>query len=178
MKQVIFLSPIFLFACGSTEISGTYDVSGNDSITEISMNEIKLSAVDFNNEMTFMQSGMLDQIDALFASDSTNIDLNLENTLFEVELNLTSLENMKAPDGGEVFLECMKALMNFYKTEFTGPFNEIVALLKKPDWTKEDEKKVNEFDERFAADEFLLNEKVSQAQSDFAKANNIQLEIH
>jgi len=178
MKQVIFLSPIFLFACGSTEISGTHDVSGNDSITELSMNEIKLSAVDFNNEMTFMQSGMLDQIDALFASDSTNIDLNLENTLFEVELNLTSLENMKSPDGGEVFLECMKALMNFYKTEFTGPFNEIVALLKKPDWTKEDEKKVNEFDERFAADELLLNEKVSQAQSDFAKANNIQLEIH
>ncbi|MBK9192166.1 MAG: hypothetical protein IPM77_12005 [Crocinitomicaceae bacterium] len=177
MRPLIFLSSLFLFACGSTEITGTQEVSGNDSITEFDMNENKLSAVDFNNEMIFMQNGILDQIDALFASDSTNIDLNLENTLFEVELNLTSLENMKAPDGGEQFLENMKALMNFYKTEFTGPFNEIVVLLKKAEWTKEDDRKVKEFDERFAADEFTLNEEVSLSQTEFAKANNIQLEL-
>ena len=90
------------------------DHTPNDSIHDLPVSEQRLSAVDFNNEMTLMQEGILDQVDVLFKSDSTNVDINLENTLFEIELNLESLSNMKFPEHGEAFVTSMQKLLLFY----------------------------------------------------------------
>ncbi|MBI3135234.1 MAG: hypothetical protein HYZ14_11220 [Bacteroidetes bacterium] len=177
MKPVYCISFIFLFACGG-EPAGTTDHSldGKDTIKEFEMSEPRLTAVEFNNEMTFMQDAILSQVDELFKSDSSNIDLNLENTLFEIDLNLESLNNMKVPENGEAFLNAMKNLMNFYHSELTGPFQQIVPLLKKADWSKADEKQVSVYDVSFVESEKAWFDSVFAEQEKFAKANNIKLE--
>lgn len=176
MKPVCFVFTLFLVSCGGDSAEqGGQVIDGTDTITEFDMNEPRLTAVEFNNEMTFMQDAVLSQIDELFNSDSSNIDLNLENTLFELELNIESLKNIKAPEKSESFVTAMKKLMEFYRSELTGPFQTIVPLVKKTEWSKADEKAVNEYDLNFVAQEKAWFDTVFAAQESFAKANNIKL---
>jgi len=177
MKKVSWILGVFLCACGAgPSDQGNQNLDGTDTIKEFDMSEQRLSAVDFNNEMTFMQEGILSQVDVLFKSDSLTVDINLENTLFELELNLKSLENMKSPEGGDDFITAMENLMLFYRSEFSGPFQEIIPLLKKAEWTKADEKKVSDYDVNFVAQEKSWFDTVIVAQEQFAKSNNIKLQ--
>jgi len=177
MRIIFYTSCFFLIACGEqTNDSSNHLMDGTDSIKELEMSEPRLNAVDFNNEMTFMQDAILKQVDELFGSDSSNVDVNLENTLFELELNLESLANMKAPEKAEAFVTAMQNLMIFYRDELTGPFQEIIPLLKKADWSKADEKKVNDYDIRFVAAEKQWFDTVFAEQEKFAAAHNIKLE--
>lgn len=178
LLNTLFGLPVIFVAisCGGDPGSGTENNTDTSSAQNtIEPHEITLSPVEFNNELTFMQQGILTQVDELFSSDSGNIDLNLENTLFEIQLNLESLRSMKVPAGGNDFNQAMVGLLEFYNTEFTGPFNEVVELLKKKDWTDTDEKFVNDYDTQFALTEKEWFEAVIIEQDKFAKANNIRL---
>jgi hypothetical protein len=135
-----------------------------------------LSPVDFNNEVSFMQDGILSQIDALFQSDSSTIDVNFENTIFEIDLNIESLSAMKIPIGGDSLKTAMINFMSFYKAELNGEFQTIIPLLKKPEWSKAEEKQVNDYDLKFAEEEKVMFEKVISEQEKFAKANRIELQ--
>lgn len=177
MKNSFYIACFFLLSCGGNSTGNDNQViGGTDTIKEFEMSEPRLTAVDFNNEMTFMQDAILKQVDELFNSDSTNIDLNLENTLFELDLNIESLENMKAPENSETFVTAMKNLMVFYRSEFNGPFQDVVTLIKKANWTKADEKKVNDYDKNFVTAEKAWFDTVFAEQEKFATANNIKLE--
>lgn len=176
MKFFSLVIIVFAFACSNNPSQNNQDITPNDSIHDLPVSEQRLSAVDFNNEMTLMQEGILDQVDVLFQSDSANVDVNLENTLFEIALNLESLATIKFPEHGEEFVIAMQKLLLFYQQEFTGPFNDIASLLKKSNWTKADEKRVEDYDVNFVKMEKAWFDTVMIEQDKFAKESNIRLE--
>lgn len=169
-----FLIPVFfLVSCGGDVIETT-TVTNENEVAETSA-EV-LTPVDFNNEVSFMQDGVLSQIDALFQSDSSTIDVNFENTIFEIDLNIESLKAMKIPAGGDSLKVAMLEFMNYYKIELNGEFQTIIPLLKKPEWTKAEEKQVQDYDLKFANEEKVMFDKVISEQEKFAKANRIELQ--
>ncbi len=169
-----FLIPVFvLVSCGGDNSETTNPAATNDG--EVTSTEA-LNPVDFNNEISFMQDGVLSQIDALFQSDSSTIDVNFENTVFEIDLNIESLNAMKIPAGGDSLKTAMLDFMNYYKQELNGEFQTIIPLLKKPEWSTAEEKQVQEYDLKFAEQEKIKFEKVIAEQEKFAKANRIELQ--
>ena len=147
--QIVFL---LLISCGSPE----HVEEPTSDTTTVPKNNPSNEAVDFNNEITFMQEGILNQVETLFRSDSVSVDLNLENTLFEIDLNLSSLSQMKIAAGGDSLVLAMIGLHEFYKNEFTGEFQKVAELLKKAEWTKKEEDFINTYDENFAK-QFVKN---------------------
>ena len=179
MKLIYSFSFLFLIACGdsNTTDSGTQTFEALDTIKEFDMNENRLSAVDFNNELTLMQERMLDLISELFLSDSSNVDLNLENTLFELEVNRQNIDLMNPNDGESIeFARCQKNLIQFYTDELNGKFKEIIPLLKKNNLTKKQKDELTNYDIYFAEQEKIWFDSVFIAQENFAKANNIKLQ--
>ena len=178
--KLIYAIPFFLLiSCGGStpDDSGTQNFNATDSIKEFEMNEGRLSAVDFNNELTLMQERTLDLVYTLFQSDSSNIDLNLENALFEININFNRLYEMKAPNQGDRYLETMMTLMDWYESELNNRFTTIVIpLIKKSELTKKDHEALESYDTEFAMFEKIWCDEVFVAQENFAKANNIKLE--
>lgn len=173
MKKYIIIQVVFLFliSCGSPE---HVEESTSDT-TSVSQNNQSNEAVDFNNEITFMQEGILNQVETLFRSDSGSIDLNLENTLFEIDLNLSGLSQMKIATGGDSLVSAMIGLHEFYKNEFTGEFQKVAELLKKAEWTKKEEDFISTYDENFAKQEAALVQKIIEHQNEFANLHRIEL---
>lgn len=179
MKLIYVSAFLFLVACVDSDSidSGTQNFEALDSIKEFEMNEGRLTAVDFNNELTLMQERMLDLMTELFQSDSSNIDLNLENTLFELEVNLQNIDLMfKASVEITEFARCQRNLIKFYTDELNGKFKEIIPLLKESNLTKKQKDELNNYDIYFVEQEKIWFDSVFVAQEKFAKANNIMLQ--
>lgn len=175
----ISLSLLILFSCnGDAETSGEVDgvYVRQDSIVEYELDENRLSAVDFNNELTLMQEDMLNVIETLFLSDSAMIETNHENTLFEAQMNLSELEQMQFDGSEDKFVEEMKNLMNFYIDELENSFIEIIPLIKKTELTDAEIEILDQYDRTFADREKEIFMKIFEAQDEFAEANNISLE--
>jgi hypothetical protein len=180
IKLICIAFFLTLISCGQgkpeVDTGEDTEIDGTDTITEFDMSEERLSAVDFNNELTLMQESLLDQMELLFLSDSASVDLNLENTLFEIDLSMQSLNAMKAPDNSEGFLAAMKNLLAFYKAEVSTGFTEIVPLLKMETLTKKQQQQLSDYDLVFAEQEKAWFDTVFVEQEKFAQANNIKLE--
>lgn len=169
-----FLIPAFVLVSCAGDATETTTVTNENELAETSADV--MTPVDFNNEISFMQDGILSQIDALFQSDSSTIDVNFENTIFEIDLNVESLNAMKIPVGGDSLKVAMLEFMNYYKVELNGEFQTIIPLLKKPEWTKAEEQQVQDYDLKFANEEKVMFDKVISEQEKFAKANRIELQ--
>jgi len=178
MKLIYIIPFVFFISCAESEPgdSGTQNFEATDSIKEFDMNENRLSAVDFNNEMTLMQERTLDLVFELFQSDSASVDLNLENTNFELDVNIQTLDLTNPPDGAEEFVRTMKNVMRFYKDELQGKFLEMVPLIKQKELTKKQKDDLKNYDVYFAEQEKIWFDSVFVEQEKFAKANNIKLE--
>lgn len=178
MRKLIWLTAIFLYSCAAeTGVDKDEAISfdGQDTIVDFEMNDKRLLAVEFNDELSFMQEASLNQIFELFNSDSANIDLNYENTLFELDIHLQSLQAKTVPNQGEAYLQAMINLMNFYIDDLKNNFPPMIALIKKPNRKKIDTKKLEDYDINFAIKEKELFDAIVVAQDAFAKANNIKL---
>lgn len=180
MKKIHFISfLLFLFSCGGEgDHEGVSKDNGTDkdsSIVEFNLDASRVSAVEFNNELTLMQNDMLSIISALFQSDSSNARINHENALFEAQVNLSELDAMEFDGSETAFIKEMKNLMNFYITELGGEFKEIIPLLEKSVLSKEEKARLRKYDERFALDEKACFMKVFSEQDEFAEINNIEL---
>jgi len=177
--RLIYVIPFFLLiSCGgsTSNDSGTQNFEAIDTIKEFEMNDGRLTAVDFNNELTLMQERMLDLMTELFQSDSSNIDLNLENTLFELEVNQQNIAFMFQSSIESIeFARCQTNLIQFYTNELNGNFKEIIPLLKEPNLTKKQKDELNNYDIYFVEQEKIWFDSVFIAQEKFAKANNIKL---
>ncbi|MEO9533343.1 MAG: hypothetical protein ABJG68_10420 [Crocinitomicaceae bacterium] len=168
---------VLLSACGSSvDSENNMDLSSTDTIFEYDENQEKLSAVEFNNELTTMQNGMLNQIDLLFQSDSSDVDINLENAIFEASLNLDKLAALSNQEGGMEFVAAMSALMEFYRDELSDNFGEVKEILKKSTFSDENDQFLKEYDLSFAKEEERLFQQVFEAQEQFANENSIKLE--
>jgi hypothetical protein len=166
---------VLIFSCGPSD-DGNMELDANDSIVEFSIDEERTSAIDFNNDLTLMQQDILDAMDILFQSDSSNIDLNLENTLFEIEMHLGELRSLNSFEGGGGFVKSMFNLMEFYQEELKGGFQEMVPLLKKSKLSESEKNQLEAYDLSFAAREKEYFESVIMMQEEFAQENNISLE--
>ena len=175
--RIFFILPIFLFSCSeAVEDSSENDIAESDSlITGIVIDEDRFTAVEFNNELTYMQEGMLDQIDILFASDSSNVDLNLENAIFEAQSNLLKLDEMEKFENSENFVQAMKDLFAFYDKELSNDFQSIADILKKTELTDADDKTLEAYDLQFSEKEATAFQKVFETQDAFAAENKIRL---
>ena len=177
MKYLVcfLLLPFINYSCGPSD-DGYMDLDATDSIVEFNIDEERTSALDFNNDLTLMQQDILDAMDVLFQSDSANIDLNLENTQFEIEMHLGELRSLENYEGGKDFVKSMVDLMQFYQRELKGDFQEIVPLLKSNALSDSDKDELEAYDISFAAKEKEHFETVINVQEKFAQENNISLE--
>lgn len=166
---------ILLFSCGTGSDDHNMDLTPEDTLSELPINEERVSAVEFNNELTLMQTDMLDLVEKLFQSDTNEVETNLDNVLFQVEINLADLDEMEFDGSEDQFIKEMKELMTWYKTELQGDFKSIIPLLKKSKLTDAERKQLKAYDISFAEQEEALFIDVFAAQDSFAVANNIEL---
>lgn len=178
-KSILFsVIVVLITSCGNQENeSGSSSLESTDSLVEFEINQDRTDAVAFNNEMTFMQEGILDLVDELFQSDSSNVDLNLENCRFELKMNISKLKEYQKDTSKADFIKDMIDLMQFYEKEFSGQFIEISEILKKPVLTQEDKDALKSYDETFVVLEEEAFEKVFISQEAYAKNNNISLDF-
>lgn len=173
----------FLVACGGGDEQGgsgegtTSDTTSN-GIVEYELNSDRLSAVDYNNQLSLIQQSVYDQIGVLFLSSPEFVDQNLDNTLFELELKATDLKNIETLAGGEAFKAAVLALIEFYKTELKGEFLEVLPILKleAEERTQAQVFRLNDYDEQFAIQEKPLLENIVAEQEKFAVNNNFKVE--
>lgn len=174
MVRVLVVSIAFaLFSCsGSAEDPS--DSIVEDSLGGVQIDESRVSAVEYNDQLSLMQQDVVDMITVLFNSDTSEVDLNLENTLFEIDMNLTELDEMEF-EGGEAFRDETRSFLLFYKEELNGGFQEIVPLLRRADLSQDEIDQLNAYDLEFAEKEKAAFEKVSLAQEEFASEHDIYL---
>ncbi|MEX1003396.1 MAG: hypothetical protein WDZ35_14860 [Crocinitomicaceae bacterium] len=176
---MIFFYLIFqLISCGSSGSDGGIELVSEDTIADYPLNEDRLTAVEFNNELTLMQEDAIQQITVLFQSDTASVQRNYENTLFELEIYQSNIREMQKEGLGEDYLDEMQKLIAFYETELKTGFVEILPLLKKANLTNEDLDRLEVYDKNFAAKEKAAFESVFQAQEAFADTHNIKLQDH
>lgn len=174
---ISFIFFAVLVSCNvSTDSENNMDLSSTDTIVEYEENQEKLSAVEFNNELTNIQNGMLNQVDNLFQSDSSDVDINLENAIFEANLNLDKLNSYENQENADGFLSAMVDLLEFYKEELSHNFSAVRDILKKGELFEDDKMFLDNYDRKFASNEEELFKVVFERQEEFAADNNIKLE--
>lgn len=184
MKADTLIILVFLFfACTDGENRENESFFNPDSdtlesgIIEYDLNEMKLSAVDFNNELSFIQQNVWDQLDLIFTVDSSKVVDQFETTLFEIDMKLADLDQMYVPNGAENLLKSLVDLLTYYNEELSQKMKPLLPLLKIPvdHLTGEEAAKLNDFDINFAAKEKELVLVFAAEQDRFAAANNFQM---
>tara|TARA_B110000046_G_C13004100_1_gene403539 strand:- start:1755 stop:2318 length:564 start_codon:yes stop_codon:yes gene_type:complete len=147
-----------------------------DGIIEYDLNEDRLSAVDFSNELSLIQQHVYDQINVLFLSGPATIKQNYDNATFDISLKAKDAENMEDYEGGKPFRLAILNLIQFYKHELANGFAKILPLLEKgaEDRSRDEEYKVIDYDEQFAIKEAELFNAIAAEQDKFALANNFK----
>lgn len=185
MKSIcILLVSFFVFACSSNEDPTDSPKLNPESdtlesgIIEYDLNQEKLSAVDYNNELSLIQQNVWNQLDLLFMADSASVDQHYETTLFEIETKLKDVQQLYIPEGGEKLSGALIALLTYYQHQLSVKMKPLLPILKKPldKITREDAGKLNEFDLAFAAKEKELVLVFAAEQDSFAAVNNFQME--
>lgn len=182
MKFVNAILIVLICSCsgGNGSDNSTPDSLNNehtDDLIEFELDDKRLNAVDFNNELSIAVQDAVRVVDNLFVSDSSNIDVNLDNAIFEMEMNLHKLEELEVIGGGEPFKTAVINLLVFYIDEFKGDFNSIVPLIKKKDLNDSESNDLDAYDQSFADNERELSDTINKEQESFAAANNIKLTI-
>jgi hypothetical protein len=171
----------FLSACNNSteklDENGENSEEDSTGIIEYSLNEEKLSAVEYNNRLSLMQQGIFEKINRLFVADTNLIRNSLDNVKFELELNLNDLKKITPPAGGEAFKTALENLLNFYKTEMNGGFEEIVPLLVQSHnaLSPAQRDQLVQYDTEFAKQEMAFFEEIRIVQEKFAQENNFQM---
>jgi hypothetical protein len=169
---------VICISCGSNELEELteQDYVLNDSIIEYDIDEERVSAVDFNNDLSLMQEDMLYITEKLFLSDTSMVVVNHENAIFEAQINLAELDEMKFDGTEEPFVLEMKKLMTFYLDELNTGFMEIIPLLKKSTLSSDEEAQLDAYDLSFVSKEKEIFMQIFEVQNEFARVNNISLQ--
>ncbi|MFT5822483.1 MAG: hypothetical protein ACI8ZM_003739 [Crocinitomix sp.] len=148
----------------------------SNSIIEYDLNEDRLSAVEYSNELSFAQQHAYDQINILFLSDPTTINQNFDNAVFDIALKAKDLDNLPVYEGGKAFHDAVANLLQFYDDELTTGFVKILPLLEKEaeERSRDEEYRVIDYDEQFAIKEVAFFDAIALEQGKFARANNFK----
>lgn len=174
------LSSSVLFACSGSEESDETTANhqiDSTSIVEYELDETRLSAVEYNDNLSLIQQRAYDQINQLFLSDPLTVEQNFENAKFDIDIKLADLKQMEVYEGGEDFKVALVDLLSFYQQELSTGFAEIVNILvKDPEQrTPEEVYHISTYDDDFATKEYVLFVKIDSVQTAFASVNNIQI---
>ncbi|MBN4071225.1 hypothetical protein JYT72_01820 [Crocinitomix catalasitica] len=182
MRILPLVIGLLLFSCGSetteADTEGTAEQSDTSSIIEFDLNEERLDAVSYNNRLNSILAGTLDNIDLLFASDASNIEENLGNVLFDLDLNYLAVSETMVPtdDEEQPFRDALLELLAFYINELQGSFSsDIVPIIASSSTSDIDEATLETYDELFSIEEDELYQRFLRAQEQFALENNIKL---
>lgn len=148
----------------------------SNTIIEYDLNEDRLSAVEYSNELSYAQQHAYDQINILFLSTSTTVNQNYDNAVFDIALKSKDLENITVYEGGQDFHDAVADLLQFYNEELTTGFIKILPLLEKgaEERAKGEEYKVIDYDEQFAIKEVSFFDAIAVEQEKFAQAHNFK----
>lgn len=165
-------------AVESIDSEEPYELSDSitDGIIEYDLNEDRLSAVDYSNELSLVQQHAYDQINILFLSGPATVKQNYDNAMFDIGLKAKDVENMENYDGGKPFKIALLGLLDFYNDELKNGFSKILPLLEKgaEERSRAEEYKVIDYDEQFAIKEAELFHVITSEQDKFALANNFK----
>ena len=180
MRLIPFFLTLILFSCGGNEAGVDEELGDSDSssagIIEHDLDEERLDAVGYNNKLNAIISSTLDDIDLLFSSDSSNVEQNLENTLFNLDLNHTAVVETPEFETEEPFRLSVLELLAFYVNELNGAFaSEVKPILMKGEPSDVDQAYLEEYDLTFSGKEKGLFDAMMLAQEEFAGKNNIRL---
>lgn len=180
MRHIVgLILAIAFLACGhevKSDLNNLENVVDSTSIVEYEMDEERLSGVEYNNRLSLMQQRVLEQIDILFMSDTNKVDINHENARFEIQMNLTDLDNIVAPEGGDGFKLALQNLLLFYQTELDNGFNEVMPILKKTNLSNDEENILDAYSASFAEKEESLFIQIVTEQEEFATDNNFAIQ--
>lgn len=171
----------FIMSCGGDPVDEKNEENRADTadnaIVEYNLNNDRLSAVEYNNEISLIQQNVYDQINTLFLSDASSIKRNYDNAVFEIQLKSTDLENMETPDGGADLKKALSNLLDFYDNELNNGFLDVLPLIEiEPEnRSREQEYRINDYDEQFAIKEVEYFEAIAEEQNQFAADNNFKI---
>lgn len=181
MRKVILSGVILsLVACGG-ESSVNTEEDGNDTIenglVEFELDEDRMSAADFNNELMQFMNSAIEAINSVFAAEGPDVDINHQNALFELDILISKCRELDSGGAdGDKFKSSVMDLLEFYHNECNGGMAEVMVPLQKKDHlSKEDQKKLQDYDDYFAAEEVRLVDSIVRYQETFAALNNIEL---
>ena len=183
MKKItaICICSFLIYACSESPNSKAVETNEHVApdttagIISYPLNEARLDAVAFNNAIFNIQQAVSTQVTRLFQSDSANISNHYSNTLFEIEVNVKKLENLKGPEDSDQLKKALMDLLEFYHTNLSNEFTMMIPLVKKSVLKTEEKRILREYDEEFAVKEIQFFKQISEAQNQFAVGNNIQL---
>ena len=175
-SYLIIFGFLLLLSCKGEESKGGVDLNPDDTLAGYELNNERINAVEFNNQLTLMQEDAVRQITILFQSDSATVDQNYENVLFELEIYQSELKELEFDTSASAYKRSMHDLLSFYQTELRGEFKELIPLLKETNPSDEVLDRLDAYDRKFADQERAVFDSVFAAQEAFAKANNIKLQ--
>ncbi len=105
-------------------------------------------------------------------------DKGLDKMISDASASLKDIEGMPAYNGDTTFRNAAIALFSFYKTGFSTDFKEMHQIKRKVEGgtgTDEDQQKLEKFSDVVSAKEDPLDTKFKEAQTKFAKDNNLRI---
>ncbi len=139
------------------------------------------NALDYNDYIINRQNDIMKDITAYSQAAEISIDeadKGLDKMITDASIKLKDIEGMPAFNGDSVLRNAAIALFSLYKTDFGNEFRSMHQLKRKVEEgtaTDEDHQKLGKFSDNISAKEDPLDEKFKEAQTKFAKDNNITL---
>ena len=139
--------------------------------------------VAFNDKMVGLQKEIGDKMTAFgdkIGSTETIVEADFLKDLADIKTlintNITVLDKLPTPKGGENFKAAVRGIFGFYKDVCDKEFTEMVKLLAKPDFGNADLTTLTNLQKSVQDQEAVRDKKVQDAQSAFATKYNITVQ--
>jgi hypothetical protein len=139
--------------------------------------------VQFNDRMVSLQKEIGDKMTAFgdkIGSTQTIVEADFLKDLADIKTlintNITVLDKLPTPQGGENFKAAVKGIFVFYKDVCDKEFTEMVKLLAKPDFGEADLTTLTNLQKSVQDQETVWDKKVQDAQTAFATKYNITVQ--
>lgn len=139
--------------------------------------------IEFNNKLVRLQMDIAEKMKALgeklggsekvVEADALK-DLDDINTL--IDTNTKELDTLETPEGGVALKTAIKDIFNFYKQAVANEFKQMVQILAKETNDEADVTKIQELQNSINEKETVLDQKVQDAQTAFAKKYGFSVE--
>lgn len=155
---IILLATVTLSACNKAGDAKTY----NDQI--------------INYQAPVIEK-MLALSKAIESTDSAAMYTKLGELDKQIDVSMKGLNDMKPFEGGEQLKTAMMDAFSFYKNITNNEYKRIIEILTQPadSMSVEDYAELTKMGDDITKQEVAIDDKVAKAQSEFAKANHIEL---